>query len=169
MHDSPSTHNAIERPPLVALRSAADLRLRARGGPFSVRVHWPAITAPGSPPPAIVVLANPGGAGAIDPADDFLARQLCAVLGAVALATPAGADPERDAETLEWAADHAAELGADATRLALAGRGAAARAAVAVADRAVACGWPPIAHLILLGDESAPGRPDLDAARWALR
>ncbi len=151
----------------MGIRRAADLRLRARGGPFSVRVHWPASTAPGSLPPAIVVLANPGGAGAIDPADDFLARQLCAVLGAVSLAAPAGANPECDAETLEWAAVHAAELGADAARLALAGRDRAASAAAAVAERAVECGWPPVAHLILLGD--GRGRPDLEAARRALR
>ena len=167
MHDSPSTHSPIGPSVPLGIRHVADLRLRARGGPFSVRVHWPAGTALGSPPPAIVVLANPGGASAIDPADDFLARQLCAVLGAVALTAPVAANPQCDAETLEWAADHAAELGADAARLALAGRGTAATAATAVAERALECGWPPVAHLILLeGDGDVP---DLDLARAALR
>jgi acetyl esterase/lipase len=45
---------------------------------------------------------------------------------------------------LEWAAEHAAELGADPGRLLVAGQGAGGAVAAAVATQARAAGWPEV-------------------------
>ena len=85
MHESPATGNLTAPPASAGIRRAADLRLRGRGGPIGVRVRWPASQALGSPPPVVVVLADPSGASAAGPADDALCDELCAGLGALVL------------------------------------------------------------------------------------
>src|SRR4051794_26625165 len=100
-------------PGIDELQRVADLRLRGAGS-APVRVRWPAGV--GTPAPLAVVL--PGLT--VDPADDELCRQLCAGAGAVVLCAPwASGGLERAACVLEWAADHASELGADPARLLL--------------------------------------------------
>ena len=51
---------------------------------------------------------------------------------------------------LEWAADHAAELGADPGRLLVAGEGAGAAVAAAVALEAREQGWPAVSRQVLI-------------------
>jgi hypothetical protein len=85
----------------------ADLLLRGTAGQVRARVDWPAAPVAGAP---LVVLLH--GAGS--------ARERCLVSGSVVL-TPYTAALEDAVETLEWAADHGAELGAGTHGLVVAG------------------------------------------------
>ena len=164
MHDAPSTAHRIDSPAPAGIRRAAELRLRGRNGPIPVRVRWPASQALGSPPPVIVVLADPSGTSAAGPADDTLCDGLCAGLGALVLraswATRRDDAPdsalERAASALEWAADHAAELEGDPRRLIVAGRDKAAAAAGALALRARDNGWPRLEGQVLVLTRPCP-------------
>jgi hypothetical protein len=131
---------------LTTVGRSADLRLRGRGGPVGVRVRWPAWPLLGSPPPVVVVLADPSGTGA----DDAFCDALCAGLGALVLHVFWAGALERAADALDWAADHAAELDGDPERVLVAGRGQAAVAAGALAQRATDNGWPPLAGQVLV-------------------
>ena len=106
-------------------------QLRLRSG--AARLVWPAGEAAG----AIVLLGDP---------PESLCRALADTLGAVVLGV-AAAD---GVAALEWAADHAAELGADAGRLILAGVHEEAAAVAELAARSRAHGWPPIACQFLV-------------------
>jgi hypothetical protein len=119
------------------VRRVADLRLRhAR-----VRVLWP----DGDDPALLVLVAGVG---------DELAAHLCSRAGLVVLAPAWGAPA-----TLDWAARHGAELGADTGRLAVAAAGAGAAEAATLALRAHDLGWPKLARQILIEPEGpAPGR-----------
>lgn len=119
----------------------ADLMLRGTSGPLRARVEWPASTAPGAP----LVLLLGGAAGA---------RLLPAT--AVVLA-PHDADWPDAVEALEWAADHAAELGADPGRLIVAGAGRGAALAARLARYARDNGWPPVAHRLLIDPDPEEG------------
>ena len=140
------------------VRRVADLRLRGRSGVMPVRVRWPSSATAEYSPPVMVFLPDARAAGGVDAADDELCHELCRRSGMVVLCAPwalerAGrqcADLDRAALVLDWCADHAWELGADAETLVLAGRGAGAAAAVALARRSVDRGWPRIAHQLLI-------------------
>ncbi len=166
MHDPPATAPRIDPPLPLGVRRAADLRLRGRGGPIPVRVRWPASQALGSPPPVIVVLADPSPTSGAGRADDTMCDALCAGLGALVLRASWAARRddapesalERAAGALEWAADHAAELDGDPGRLLVAGRGRAAAAAGALALRARDQRWPRLwAQVLIL---TRPSRAD---------
>jgi hypothetical protein len=60
------------------------------------------------------------------------------------------ADPRSGTQVLEWAAEHAAELGADPGRLLVGGQGAGGSAAAGVALVARAQGWPPVIRQVLI-------------------
>jgi hypothetical protein len=106
-------------------------QLRLRSG--AAQLVWPAGEATG----AIVLLGD---------APESLCRSLADALGAVVLSV-AAADGEA---ALEWAADHAAELGADGARLILAGARDEAAAVAQLAARARAHGWPAVACELLI-------------------
>ena len=154
----------------------ADLRLRAAGGPLAVRVRWPEAGDDRGDPPVIVLLPDAGPANGVRPIDDRLAHELCARVGAIVLCAPWAArddDARRSAlsraeATLDWAADHAAELGADPGRLAVAGRGAGAAAAALLALRAGETGWPRLARQVLVVDEHRQRSETVAASRAAL-
>jgi acetyl esterase/lipase len=57
---------------------------------------------------------------------------------------------------LEWAAEHAAELGADSGRLLVAGQGAGGAIAAAVASQARAAGWPDVMLACAQNDADLP-------------
>ena len=138
----------------ATVRRVADLRLRGPGGITPVRVRWPHTGDSDAAPPLAVLLPDAAPANGVDRADDDLAVELCTGVGAVVLCTPwapqrAGALDRAEA-ALTWAADHGEELGADPARLAVAGRGAGAAGAAALALRAQRRGWPSIRCQILV-------------------
>jgi alpha/beta hydrolase fold len=88
---------------------------------------------------------------------------LSALLGAVVLSATLTSVPEAVA-TMEWAADHAAELNADPEWLIVAGVGSGAALAASVALFARDSGWPSIARQVLIqpnGDASLLSAPPL--------
>ena len=115
------------------------MRASARGPGRRARVHWPASCADPTVT-ALVVLFAP---------DDDLVDELIARSGAVVLTVSATHALEGHA-AVSWAADHAAELGADAARIAVVGDRGGAALAERVAELAVEEGWPPLRHVALL-------------------
>ena len=133
-----------DRPRARACRTA-DIALRHLAPGGRARVHWPA---PCADPTvgALVVLFAP---------DDDLVGELIARLGAVVLTVSATHAVEAHA-AVSWAADHAAELGADATRIAVVGDRAGAALAERVGELAVEEGWPPLRHVALIWPHDDP-------------
>lgn len=141
----------------------ADLRLRGSTGPVRARIHWPP---PAPTVPKLLVFfpawTVPDGGQAETSATDLLCRHLCARPGLMVLAAPC--QNASDAiSTVEWAAEHANELGADASAIALAGDGPSAELAENVARHAAGDGWPVIDGLVLIDPACSP-RPDVAAA-----
>jgi acetyl esterase len=89
-----------------------------------------------------------------------LPEQLCQDAGLAVLVTRA-ATPADAVTVVEWAAEHAADLGADPARLLVGGERAGARLAAAVARHAGDRRWPPLLRQVLVrpdpGTEPAPG------------
>ena len=138
----------------------ADVLLRGPAGRQRARVRWP-VALPAAAAPALVVLLRAEGpltTGAL-PLDAALV-----VAVAVAVLTTAPTSVAEALATVEWAADHATELGADPDRLVVAGEGPSARQALAVARAASAGGWPPIERILLVDPE---GEPEPAPPGWA--
>jgi poly(3-hydroxybutyrate) depolymerase len=106
--------------------------LRLRGVSGSVQVAWPPATT--GAPELLVFLPDDGRQDA--------GRGLSARSGAVVLWPSDRVTFDEAVAMVEWAADHAGELGADARRLLIAGEGAGAGLAAAVAAHARHQGWP---------------------------
>lgn len=121
----------------------ADLQLRGSTSPLPVRVYWPGQEA-SQPVPLLVFCMAGAGAGAGAGAEETC-RNLSADHGLLVLAVPGTASTHDEMTVLEWAAEHAAELGADPRRLLVAGIGAGGGAAAAVESQARAAGWPAVA------------------------
>jgi acetyl esterase/lipase len=136
----------------------ADLQLRGSTSALPVRVYWPGqVTS--QPAPLLVFCIVGAGADAWSsgfgvPGAEASCRGLSEDHGLVVLAVPCSAGVHDGMTVLEWAAEHAAELGADPGRLLVAGQGAGGAVAAAFASRAQAAGWP----TVLL----ATGRSDAD-------
>ena len=115
----------------------ADLQLRGSTSPLPVRVYWPGQAA-SQPVPVLVFCMAGAGAGA---------KPNKPAAGSARIG-PAGAGRARLAgahdgmTVLEWAAEHAAELGADPARLLVAGQGAGGAIAAAVVPRRERLGGP---------------------------
>jgi acetyl esterase len=117
----------------------ADLQLRGNTSPLPVRVYWPD-QAVSRLVPLLVFCIVGSGAGAEESCRSLSDDHRLLVL---AVSCRAGA---QDATTvLEWAAEHAAEIGADPGRLLVAGTGAGGAVAAAVESQARAAGWPAVA------------------------
>ena len=123
--------------------TAPSAQLRLRSG--TARLVWPAgATGPG----VMVLLVEPD---AMDEADR-VSRSLAAVPGILSLSAVCrpGHELEDGAASIEWIADHAAQLGADGRRLILAGLEGGAAVAAALTIRARDRGWPTVAHQVLI-------------------
>jgi len=120
-----------------------DARLWLRGPREFVRprLSWP-LDAPYGRPMAVFLGDLETSFAAAD--------ALCHDAGFVVLALRTE-DPEVATTAVEWAGDHAEQLGADGGRLIVAGGRLAAQAALHARDG----GWPPLARQVLIG-------PDLD-------
>jgi acetyl esterase len=75
-------------------------------------------------------------------ATDATCRTLCAMEHLV-LAIPEGTTLHDATLAVEWAAEHAADLGADSERLLVGGEGLGASIAAGVVQHAREQGWPP--------------------------
>jgi acetyl esterase/lipase len=118
----------------------ADLQLRGSTSPLPVRVYWPGQAA-SQPVPLLVLCIVGAGAGT---QAEATCRSLCEDPGVVVLAVSCLAGVQDGTTVLEWAAEHAAELGGDPGRLLIAGEGAGSAVAAAVASQARAAGWPAV-------------------------
>ena len=125
----------------------ADLQLRGNTSPLPVRVYWPA-QATSQPVPLLVFCSVGTGAGSRGAA----CRRLSEDPGLVVLAVSCLAGAQDGTTVLEWAAEHAAELGADPGRLLVGGQGTGGAVAAAVASQARAAGWPAVMLAIARGD-----------------
>ena len=114
----------------------ADLQLRGSTSPLPVRVYWPSQQAPQRVPLLVFCVV---GAGA-----EASCRGLSEGLGLLVLAVSCLAGAQNGMTALEWAAEHAGELGAYPGRLLVAGQGAGSAVAAAVASQARAAGWPAV-------------------------
>ena len=127
----------------------ADLQLRGSTSALPVRVYWPGqVTS--QPAPLLVFCIVGAGADAWSsgfgvPGADASCRGLSEDHGLVVLAVPCLTGAQDGTTVLEWAAEHAAELGADPGRLLVAGQGTGGAIAAAVASQARAAGWPAVA------------------------
>ena len=135
----------------------ADLQLRGSTSPLPVRVYWPGQQA-SQPVPVLVFCMVGAGAG---PQAEATCRSLSENPGLLVLAVSCPAGAQDGTIALEWAAEHAAELGGDAGRLLIAGQDAGGAVAAAVASQARTAGWP----VVLL----ATGRSDADLAEAVRR
>jgi acetyl esterase len=116
----------------------ADLQLRGNTSPLPVRVYWPARA---DPVPVLVFCIVGAGAGS---QTEATCQGLSEDPGLLVLAVSCPAGAQDGTTVLEWAAEHAAELGADSGRLLVAGQGAGRAVAAAVALQARAAGWPAV-------------------------
>jgi acetyl esterase len=133
----------------VSRNRIADLQLRGNTSPLPVRVYWPGQAA-SQPVPVLVFCIVGAGAGS---QTEATCRSLSEHLGLLVLAVSCLAGAQDGTTVLEWAAEHAAELGADSGRLLVAGQGAGGAVAAAVALQARAAGWPAV--LLATGQSDA--------------
>jgi acetyl esterase/lipase len=135
----------------------ADLQLRGSTSPLPVRVYWPGQAA-SQPVPVLVFCIVGAGVGA---QAEQTCRSLSEDAGLLVLAVSCLAGARDGMTALEWAAEHAGELGADPGRLLVAGQGAGGAVATAVAAQARAARWPEVML--------ATGRNDADLSEAVRR
>ena len=127
-------------PPPVA--TVVDHTMRGPGGPLPLRLYTP-VSPAASPRPALVYLHGGGWVIGDLETHDAVCRRLCHDAGMLVIAVDYRRAPEHpfpaapdDAEAaVRWAAAHAAELGCDPARLAVAGDSAGAQLAAVAAMR----------------------------------
>ncbi len=127
----------------------ADLRLRGGAGTVSAQLRWPV---PGPLGVGLLVLLP---AQTTDPA---LADRLCRCGSGLLVLVARCRTPSDAVSTVEWAADHATDLGVAGSPVALVGDGPGGALAVAVARHAAAAGWPAVDPLVLI-DPPDPADP----------
>lgn len=151
-----------------AVHRVADVLLRGPAGSLHARAYWPAESEQLVASPLLVLFPADGSApDGLDGAE-ALCRSLCAYVGVVVLSVtyrsatqePDGAALEDAVAALHWAADHAAQLGADAGRLLVAGTGVGGHVAAAVAQRAKDEGWPEIGRVVSIHPDLAGAAVD---------
>ncbi|NVK44009.1 MAG: alpha/beta hydrolase [Oceanospirillaceae bacterium] len=167
--------NALPMPPLASLHPAQyrqmtaqmpvptpeveglevrDLRIPGPGGELTLRLYRPLEAQPG---PALMFFHGGGFVIGDLESHDGLCRMLAQQSGALVAAVdyrlapeaPFPAAPEDCYAATCWVAAHAAELGIDATRLAVAGDSAGGNLAIAVSRLAQERGGPALRHQLL--------------------
>ncbi len=153
-----------------AVASVADRTIPGPAGPLGLRVYTPL---GGTGPFPLLVFFHGGGFVVCDlDTHDALCRNLCAGAGCVVASVDYRLAPEHRfpaapddcLAATRWAAEHAAELGADPARVAVAGDSAGGNLAAVVALRARDEGGPRLAAQLLLyptTDAAAAGMPSL--------
>jgi len=141
--------------PVPDLPRIEDRTFAGPAGEVPVRIYWPAEDPQDLP---LVVFFHGGGwvVGDLD-SHDPVAREIAAQAGAIVVAVDYRLAPEHpypaaveDAEAaLRWVAGHAAELGGDVDRLAVAGDSAGGNLAAIVAQQARDTGAPAVRFQLL--------------------
>jgi acetyl esterase len=161
-----------------------DRAIDGPAGPINIRIYWPPT---GDATPPVVVFFHGGGfvVGDLD-THDGTCRQHAVGASAVVVSVEYRLAPEHpypaaidDAwASLQWVAEHGSEIGADTSRLAVAGDSAGGNISAVIAQRSRDEGGPPILFQLLwypatLWDSSLPsftenaGAPVLDSAAVA--
>lgn len=140
------------------MHQVVDRRIPVIDGDITLRVYTPRAVAPGETLP-IILQYHGGGfvAGDLD-THDVIARSYAKHADAIVISVDYRLAPEHKFPTavedcyaaLGWAADHAAELGGDAQRLAVAGDSAGGTLATVVCQLAKARGGPAIGFQVLV-------------------
>lgn len=157
----------------VPLAGVADRTIPGPGGPLPVRIYTPT----GQGPFPIVVYFHGGGwvVGDLD-TQDMICRALCHGAGSVVVSVDYRLAPEHrfpaaveDAwAATNWAAAHAAEIGGDPKRLAVAGDSAGANLSAAVALRTRDEGGPALrAQILIYGSCNYPSERTPSADEFA--
>ncbi|MDT5302814.1 MAG: acetyl esterase [Mycobacterium sp.] len=146
----------LPRRPVHPELRVEDRTVDGPAGPIPVRVYWPPET--GAAPPPVVVFLHGGGwvVGDLDTYDGT-ARQHAVGAGALVVSVDYRLAPEHPFPAAvddvwaatRWAAEHAAELGGDPRRLAIAGDSAGGNLAAVVALLARDAGGPAIRFQLL--------------------
>jgi hypothetical protein len=120
----------------------AQLRLRSNDGPLSAQLVWPTARVT-----AVMVLLLDAG----EPDAERVCRAAHAPgILSLSAACRRGRELDDGVRSIEWTADHAAQLGAEGARLILAGLHAGAAVAATLAVRARDDGWPDVMHQLLI-------------------
>lgn len=146
----------IPRRPVHEDLRVADRTIDGPAGPIPIRIYWP--PEGGAAVPPVVVFIHGGGwvVGDLDTYDGT-ARMHAVGADAVVVSVDYRLAPEHPYPAAvedvwaatQWAAAHAAELGADADRMAVAGDSAGGNLAAVVAQLARDAGAPPIRFQLL--------------------
>jgi acetyl esterase len=151
-----------------------DRAIQGPAGPLAIRIYWPPTDPGDDTAPPVVVFFHGGGfvVGDLD-THDGSCRQHAVGAGAIVVSVDYRLAPEHPypaaiedgwAATL-WVAEHGAQIGADTTRMAVAGDSAGGNISAVMAQRARDNGGPPIAFQLLwypatLWDASLPSFTD---------
>ena len=151
----------LPRRPLHPELRVEDRTIEGPADPIGVRIYWPPTDPdrnPRSPAPPVVVYLHGGGfvVGDLD-THDGSCRQHAVGAGAVVVSVDYRLAPEHPypaavedawAATL-WVAEHGAEIGADTTRIAVAGDSAGGTISAVIAQRAQDDGGPALVFQLL--------------------
>ncbi|OBK26814.1 alpha/beta hydrolase [Mycobacterium asiaticum] len=145
----------LPRRPLHPELRVEDRKIDGPGGPIAIRIYWP----PNESDSVPVVLFFHGGGFVMGDLDthDGTSRQHAVGADAIVVSVDYRLAPEHpypaaieDAwAATKWVADHGAEIGADTSRIALAGDSAGGTIAAAIAQRARDEGAPTIVFQLL--------------------
>ncbi len=160
----------LPRRPVHPELRVEDRAIQGPAGPIAIRIYWPP-TDPGDSRAQPVVVYFHGGGFVVGDLDthDGSSRQHAVGAGAIVVSVDYRLAPEHPypaaiedawAATL-WVADHGAEIGADTTRIAVAGDSAGGTISAVMAQRTRDNSGPPIAFQLLwypatLWDASLP-------------
>ena len=145
-------------PPVEELHSVRDIAIPGFGGSLPVRIYTPRAVDAGERLPVIVHFHGAGWVGGDLDTHDAIARYYAKHADAVVVAVDYRLAPEHrfpaaveDAfASVQWASDHATELGGDASRLAVLGDSAGATLSTVVCRLARDRGTPRIAYQALI-------------------
>lgn len=145
-------------PPVEELHSVRDITIPGPGGALPVRVYTPRVAAAGALLPIVVHFHGAGWVGGDLNTHDAIARYYARHADAIVIAVDYRLAPEHrfpaavdDAyAAVQWASDHAGELGGDPSRLAVVGDSAGATLATVTCLLARDGGTPRIAYQVLL-------------------
>jgi acetyl esterase len=140
----------------TTVKQTEDRQIEGREGPIGIRIYWPE-TGSTAPAPLVVFYHGGGFARGDLETHDPIARAISAKVEAVVVSVDYRLAPEHpypaavhdSFDAAVWSHEHAAELGADPLRIAVAGDSAGGNLAAAVTQLARDAGGPPLKFQLL--------------------